>query len=321
MSSLHRNPIVKDLFSINYLFSQKQKMETIVKELNKHYLLSAGDLSVFKTMVPTYENNSGGRIIALVGNLQHIEVFHHPLYHDGKVFIDARPFTNKLGDIKDQNDYDFMVRRAILIKLWMENQNVFFTPDMINLVAKVFSDWISNVMDSKLGVDLRVVTNIKIILLAYILSLSVSSSHMDESEIEALILKRSATVLRLPHEFTLGVLEMYPSVFEGIFNNPGRIYYLVSGLSALYGEKDSITESLLYSIIATGATMLPMSTQLTCISIEHLPTLVSLLYSVNVPSMKVTKLGAAVYNNRSQFGDTLDKFMAINTNYTHVDPR
>jgi hypothetical protein len=321
MTHLHHNPIVKDLFSINYLFSQKHKMETICKELQKHYLLSAGDSSIFKSIVPTYENNNGGRIVALVGNLQHIEAFHHPLYHGDRVYIDARPFTNKLGDIKDQNDYDFMVRRAILIKLWMEEPNVFFTPDMVNLSAKVFSDWISNAMDSKLGVDLRAITNIKIVLMAYILSLSVSSSHMDSSEIEALILKRSSTVLRLPHEFTLGVLEMYPSVFEGIFNNPGRIYYLVSGLSALYGEKDSITEALLYGIIGTGATMLPMSAQLTCISIEHLPTFISLLYSVNVPSMKVTKLGAAVYNNRSQYGDTLDKFMGINTNYSHLDPR
>lgn len=321
MSNLQRNPIVRDLFSINYLFSQKHKMEIISKEMRKHYLLSASDSSIFKTVTPSNGIEPNGRVIALVGNVQSIEVFHHPLYHEGNVYIDARPFTNKLGDIKDQNDYDFMVRRAILIKMWMENPASYFAPDMINLLSKVFSDWISTCIDSKLGVDLRVVTNIKIVLMAYILSLSVSNSHMDESEIEALILKRSSSVLRLPHEFTLGVLEMYPSVFEGIFNNPGRIYYLVSGLSAMYGEKDSITEALLYGIIGTGATMLPMSAQLTCISIEHLPTFVSLLYSVNVPSMKVTKLGAAVYNNRSQFGDTLDKFMSLNTQYTHLDPR
>jgi hypothetical protein len=313
--------IIRDIFSTNYLLSEKVKMDRIAKDLQRHYVLTKSDTDLFKTLKPTYCENVHSKVVALVGNIPGIETFTHPIYHDGTEYIDARPFVTKTGEVRMQNDYNFAVRRAILDLLWRETPNVFFLPELVNLMAKTFSDWIGNILSVNYLPDFRVLNTYKLLLMAHILAQTTSHTNMHESELESYMIKKARDVLRLPHEFVLSALDMYPSAFENIFKNPGRVYYLTNGLSKIYGEEDYITERSLYSMISSGATMLPNSAVLARLAIENLPTFVAMLYAVNTPNMKVTKLGGALYNNRNAFGDVLDKFITVNTSYKTVDAR
>ena len=93
------------------------------------------------------------------------------------------------------------------------------------------------------------------------------------------------------------------------------------GLSTLFGEEGYITERLLYSLISSGATMLSNSRDLSCIAMENIPTFISLLHSVNLPSMKSTKLGSALFHIRNTAGDTLESFISLHTSYETLDVR
>jgi hypothetical protein len=319
MSNLQQSK--NDIYSTNYLYAERQKAEHTRRELEKLYHLSKSETEIFKTIRPTYSERPNGKVIALVGDIPSIPHFAQPIYDNGVSYIDARPYTTKLGEIKNQMDYDFLIRRAILNSIWIESPATFLSPELINLLARVFSDWISSALMRNLNFDDKTITNCKIILMSYIIAQSVGSTYLTESEIEAFVIKKARDVLKLPHEFVLSLFEIYPSVFYQIFSHPGRLSFLCTGLSKIYGEDEYISERILYQLTSSGATMMANSTQLTCIGLEHLPTFVALVHSVNLPSMKTTKIGAALFNCRTQFGDILEKFMKLHTGYETLDVR
>lgn len=307
----------RSIYTTKYLYSQSNKAHTIAKTLQKMYHVSKSDETFFLTLKPTYSNKDN-KVIALLGDAD-VDVFTHPIYLEGTEYIDIRPFTTKLGGIKDQSGYDNLVRRAILDMLWVEQKDIFYSPELGSLLARSFSDWISGILERGLGLDLRTGNNFKIILAIFMMVQLLDDHHMHQSDREGFILKRIKDVLKISPEYTMTLLDIYPTTFENLFEHPGSVFYLVKSLSDIMGIENGIDERNLYNLCAPGATMLSNSRELAQISLENIPTYISLLHSVNLPSMKSTKLGNILYYLRGTYGETLSKFMSLHTNYETVN--
>ena len=320
--SLDQGVIEEGLYSTNYLASEQVKAKTIIKLIGRDYLLFKDDTSVFKTIKPSYGGREGRRVVALLGDLPNIPTFNHPIYHNGVSYIDARAFINRQsGEIRNQGEYDNLIRRAILDMLWIEERDIFFSGQILNLTAKVFSEWVGTGVERGANLDMRTTGNVKVLLMAYILFQAVTKNGMGAEERSAFIIKKARDILGLQMEYVLTLTETYPTAFSDIYENPGRIFFLVKSLAVVTNDERLSFERTLYDIIGNGATMQSNSRELACISIENIPTFVALMHFVNFPSMKTTKIGSPLFHSRTKYGDVLERFISLNTSYETIDAR
>jgi len=119
----------------------------------------------------------------------------HPIFHNGNVYIDGRPFYNKSGGIRNMPEYRGLVQRAYLEYLWQTN------PDAYDAVMRpttlVFSQWISNSLASRFAMPATDGAVIRIISAIYYLALYLEASgrkarkdyRIDPEELETLCIR------------------------------------------------------------------------------------------------------------------------------------
>jgi len=98
----------------------------------------------------------------------------HPIFHDGKVFLDGRPFYNKAGGIRNMPEYRNLVQRGYLEYLWQTNPDAYDA--VMRPTALVFSQWISNGLASRFAMPATDGATIRILAAVYYLALYLEAS-------------------------------------------------------------------------------------------------------------------------------------------------
>jgi len=312
----HENQIAKgSVYHVNALASEVESAYQIGKKLERYYMAVRGDDSIFKTIIPSYSDRHGRKVVALCGNIEDISIFNHPIYNNGVEFIDARSMVDlRTNQIKDQDSYDTLIRRAILDMLWIENRGVFVNNNLIDLMAKTFSDWVGDRLSNGLNLNIRTTAYAKVFLIAHILAMSINQ-ELTNDEIAGIIIKRCPRILHVSDQVVHEILNMYPTAFEELFHEEYKSFYLAKALNILTDGEPLINIKVIYECIGAGATMLPNSRILSYIAIDNIPTFLALLNSVNRMSMKTTKLGNALYHASRNYGNTLQDFINLHTSY------
>ena len=221
--------------------------------------------------IPIYED-----IFALIsGNTQ---VFPHPVYLPSKkTVIDVRQYNSPNIDnelqirVRDKAEYDLLVNRAKLTKVWLESDPKVLSFIHPKLMA-IYAEWISGCIAKRFALDYKDQVTIKALCALYYLSLFDSPNDWDNHytanallkvnqilKISTVIAKEILMDIEKPlttiHSLTDIIKEKTENVrLQGL--NPGILLTLIS--STWFGNNHSETLA---------------------VSLEHPPTFIALVYS------------------------------------------
>lgn len=199
-----------------------------------------------------------------------ISVFSHPIRVSvkDKVYMvsDLRSCFNR-GEITNTVEYSYIVSRNLLSCAWLDSSETIKT-DM-ELAGMVFSAWVADVVSKRYLLEAGEQSSVMVAALFYWLSLFEKEAR--EDSVDLCVLKASKW-FKLPSVFCYSVLEKLERVedIEGFC----RMLAKASGNSRL----ESLNSGLLITIL--GNTWYSINAkELVAISLEHVPTFLSIIYA------------------------------------------
>ena len=287
--------------------------EKTAKELYRYYLLNS-DGCIFKI----FKDNIGNEVIILIGNLETVKTFFHPIIYDGKAFVDGRAFVTKNIELKNNYDTIFMVRRAAFDLQWCYNREIF--SGVSAFVIATFSTWFDNGLQKKTGISLISATYYKVIAAIYYYSFfNLYSYKENDEDIENLILMKLPRIINIPAQTVNDVFTNYKesilNLCKIIIRKEPSLVKLATVLSEVTNEETIITKSIIHDSLCTGAFISMNSVEITAIAIEFPATFVGILSSVIISGAQSnTSIGRVVTNIKRQHDtDSFMKFIALNS--------
>lgn len=281
---------VPSSYLTSVLVGQYDKISHIAKELESLYLINK-DSGLFKLI--------GDKVIALVGDIERIDLFFHPIIHNKVAYIDCRPFMNKEGTIKNTFEYMLLSKRAQLDLVYAYHKEVFST--IQNFVIDAFSSWFSWGLQRSLNIDLRTANYYKVAAAVYYLGLMNTNTHLTDEEIRVFLINTLKRSINLPASFIeeiivpddstrlIWLFKSYDHSFES------RLYDLIEILNSFTNEEVSINKAIIYNALCRGAFIAANSAEITSIGIEHPSTFINMLASVTGKGLQSnTNLGKIV---------------------------
>lgn len=286
---------VPSAYLTSVLLGQYDKVCHIAKELDALYLINK-DSGLFKVI----SDNANVKVIALIGDIERIELFFHPIVHNKVAYIDCRPFMNKEGTIKNTFEYMLLSKRAQLDLVYAYHKEVFST--IQSFVIDAFSSWFSWGVQRNLNIDLRTANYYKMAAAVYYLGLMNTNHHLSEEEIRVYLINTLKRSLTLPVSFIEEIIVPDDSTrLLWLFKRDQdrmvetKLNDLIEILNSFTNEEVLINKAIIYNALCRGAFIAANSAEIASVSLEHPSTFVNMLASVTGKGLQGnTNLGKIV---------------------------
>ncbi len=149
-----------------------------------------------------------GSLVILKGEASGIPSFTHPIYHNGQIYIDARAFVTKDGNIKDLFEFQLLRKRALMELAWIEDTAEFGS--QFELIIDVFSSWFSGGIAKHLNMDMADGQYLKALAAIYYLHFLHRDMEVSDDETRIILTRQISRACRLP-----------VTMLDDIFNNLG----------------------------------------------------------------------------------------------------
>lgn len=260
-------------------------------------------------------------VYAVIGELEHINQFYHPIIYQGNCYVDHRAFYNKTGRVTNVPEANFSVRRGILDYSWLKHEGMFIPIE--GFVIDTFSSWVSYGLNAMSGSDLRTTTMYRIVLAIYYAGLFETQLYHNNHELVSMLLRKLPKYLGLPAPTINDVLVIDEELLCDLYRNghslapKPHLNTLCAALTAIGGNDLVITEKLLKNSSCGGVIMVSNSEQISTIGLEHVPTLIAMIsISMDRNLATKTKLGKTIAGIRSRHSREIDIFNKIIVNLT-----
>lgn len=224
------------------------------------------------------ENRHGkeGKIISLVGDIEKIDQFLHPIYYKGIEFIDSRPYINKEGEVRDYYNQSALIKRAVFDSLWLEDKEVFYSIGKYMIDA--FSTWFAFGLQRNLELSIVTNTHYRIVAAIYMLALLLDTKHYNDDEASAHILKQLPQITGLPAQLIKELLDANPTpIFEMFTMERPTLWKLAEVLTKVTNEDLIVTKGMIYNSLCRGAIILSNGQEISSVGLEHPATFVVML--------------------------------------------
>lgn len=292
-------------YSANITKGLLNKTQTIAKEIESLLIINK-DSDAFKII--------DNKVIAIVGDLEHVAAFLHPIIDKNKAYIDIRGFITKDGGIRNYYEYVLLVRRALLDLAWVNDKEIFSSQS--NFVIDTFSSWFSYGLQRNTNASLLTATNYRIIAAIYYLGLFSEKHIFKDEDVILYILKKLPRMISIPAQLIDDLITLNESAVISLFNNgsiqtENRILQLSNILTVLTNEAFTIDPGIIYNSLCRGAFIASNSIEIASIAIEHPPTLIAMISCVTQKGLQnKTALGKAVLGiMRKHDMDSYNKFI------------
>jgi hypothetical protein len=223
-------------------------------------------------------------VYALRGNAEQIHAFPHPVYHGGKAFVDARPFTNNEGQIRNMAEFRFLEERGQMEVFWMHNTLEW--AGHAGFVSDIFGSWMSNCVTRRLNMSIMENQQLRILGCIYYLRPLLMEMSASEEDIIAMVVKLVPKYLRLPAEMVDTLITGHETVIAELFRYTGDKseqpgYYLQKMCDIFNAVTDNsykLNPAVIFQCCCNGAFICVNSQELASIAIEHPPTFMLMMY-------------------------------------------
>lgn len=299
MQRIRPDSHVRNSYSTTNTISLTNRMEGIKLHLDKNYALYGSDNTKFQV-----ENN----VVILKGEMSDINSFMHPFYIQGKVFVDARAFITKEGNIKDLGEFQLLKKRAIVELAWIENKAEFGSQS--EFIADVFSSWFSNGVAKRLNMNMQDAQYLRIIAAIYYLHYLHSSIDMSPEEVKVVLIKVISKSLRVPTSMVEELIDTIGNeIISELYNWKGKdevvtsvkLNQLSNCFNKLTDDIYKLNTTLIYTCLVNGSFIAVNSPDFTAIAIEHPPMFFLMVhYALEKGIQGKTSIGLTVHsvNNR-----------------------
>ncbi len=223
-------------------------------------------------------------IFILKSENNHIHSFLHPVIYKGMVFIDARAYYNRQGNLRNYGEYNILINRAKLVYAWYKNNELFNNQE--NFIIDAFSSWISYRLQHMTNCNLLTATNYRIICAIYYLGLMTQTEVMHDEDCIIYILKRIPRITNIPVQNLNDILAIDENSIIKLFkcNNKSNTQTLISQLAIAITEltenEITITPSVIYNSCCRGAFIASNALEIATTSLEYIPSFISMLHVV-----------------------------------------
>lgn len=256
-----------------------------------------------------------GNVVAVIGDVEHIPTFLHPIIHNDHAYIDVRNQISKDGSIRNIDEYALMVRRAKLDLAWSRDKSLFYSQE--KFVIDAFSSWFSYGLGRSTNASLATIANYRAISAIYYLGLFNDQDISEDEDVEIQILKQIPRIIRIPDQiindlFTLNQTRVIELFRNGNSNDPSpKIHQLARVLSIVTNEETTIEPSIIYNALCRGAYIGTNTADVTAIGLELPSTFIAMLSCIMKKGLQNnTTLGKAVLGVSRNHNTNFDKFLA-----------
>jgi hypothetical protein len=221
----------------------------------------------------------------------------HPFVMGGTVYMDARPFMNKVGGIKNHVEYDLMRRRAVLEYLWKDDPEIFerLMPDMV----VVFAEWYTGGISSRYNASEVDRSRFKVVAASYYVWLILTQvqngkvSKEDVRNITAKILSRTGG---MPANYVFDVLNDMDTLelLEGAYPDIDRLARNTKAMATF--DMGDFTAIAAMQLMSSGSWIGVNNVMLSAMALEHPPLFLVLIAGSHAISgyRNKTRIGRAV---------------------------
>lgn len=252
-----------------------------------------------------------GDVLTLIGEVDGLSTFNHPVLYGDSAIIDGRPFVNRAGELKNNSDYSFMVMRARVELRWSQEPDLFIAQAPV--VTDVFSAWISNGLAMRYNMPLDLTIRVKALIAIYFYSL-LHSRDIDESEVPILLLKFLPRNLRMPAQLIEDVISDNEDLITRLFlTHPSdKLPALITGLNAITQDAFDIDSVGLLNSVVRGSYVGANAAEVAAVAIEHPPLFFLLTLHTSTRGIQSrTGIGRAVGSViKRHDGDAFTKYMS-----------
>lgn len=258
----------------------------------------------------------GSNTNAVVGELEHVPQFYHPIFYNNKCFVDHRAFYNKQGRLLYVSEATLSARRGRLDEEWITTEGVFNPIE--GFVIDVFSSWVSYGLSAMSACDLRTTTVYRIILAIYYAGLFETQLYHNDHELVSALLTRLPKYLGLPAPTINDVLSVDEELVCELYrnghttNHKPHIEMLCHALTRLSNNGLTITAKLLRNSSCGGAIIANVAEQISAIALEHVPTMIAMIsISMDRNLATKTKIGKTIAGLRTRHSREIEIFNKI----------
>lgn len=242
--------------------------------------------------------NPSHTIYTLIGNVEHVPSFLHPIIYKNKAYVDGRSYMNREGAIRNPYEYSLLLRRASLDLEWVVDRDMFY--GQMPLAVDTFSTWFAHGLQKQTNASLMTATNYRILAAIYYMGLFNTQSIAHEKDIEFYILKKLPRIIGIPSQLIQDLFAINMDAIIGLYCNGttrqhDRLTLLAENLTLLTNEEYQIDVGIILNSLCRGAFMAANAIEITSISLEHPPTFLAMMSFVVAKGMQNnTNLGKAL---------------------------
>lgn len=281
MSKKKRIEMLSSSYSSLITKGMSDKTHFIANELSKIKVLDKDNTLLHK---------EGEHVFAVIGELEKVNSFAHPIISNKDVYIDARAFLNKQGKLKDVQDFTFLVNRAKIELSWSDDPDGF--SGHVGILVDLFASWFSNSLTIKSDLPLEVSTNFKILAATYYLGLLHRPEEMSNEDISIRLLRLLPRILRVAAPLITRIMDTHSGMLESLYDHSlsdgynSKLEELSRYLDIVSNEEYGINISTIFNVLSRGAFVGSNSPEITGIALEHIPTFAMIAYIVSLKGIQ-----------------------------------
>lgn len=244
---------------------QSKRVADITERLEKLMIIAPED---FKSVGP-----NAYALLSLYSDS--IQSFNHPIItKDGKVFMDARPFLNRAGGIKNKADYMLLERRSNIELAWANDPFEFVGHEAF--IGDIFGSWVANVMGSRLNLPLVDAMHLRILATIYYVALIQRDTSMNEEETIPFLVRYISKITRIPAQpiddfFTGNESHIHRLFLEAAGANTTPIKALLIAIESTMDEDLGIDQTTIYNSLTRGAFVASNAADIVAVALEVPP--------------------------------------------------
>lgn len=256
-------------------------------------------------------------VIAIVGQVDEIDFFVHPIVTKEYVFIDARALINKEGVVRSTYEFNNLVRRALYDFAWVNNNGVYLGQS--ELLSAIYSRWFGSSVRSHYGVDMRVSANIEVVAAIFYNGLFQNELESGNNDIEVVLLRKipkiTGTSVDVIEPIISENMELITNMYGCEIPPILRFKSMMELLSIVSDNSISFDATTVQNSMCKGAVAVTNSIMLASIALMHPAALANLTYLCSLKGIQNnTIIGRIINNNLNRLDMSgFDKFNKILT--------
>lgn len=242
--------------------SQQDRISSVSPAIDKELTIGA-DATILK------QEDHG--VLAIIGEMN-VPAFAHPIIHGDQVIVDARALFNKKGDIKNNSEYLFLKRRAIMEREWVRSQEQFAAQGAY--VVDVFASWFADGLTMRASMPIQTSTQLRILAAVYYTGRLQRESEEDIDRKDIIV-----KLLRVIPRYTRIPAQVVDDLFTGIEEKIASLYTvegnsleaLIKVFNDVTADEYEVTTNLVYNALTRNAFVAINAPELVGMAIEVPP--------------------------------------------------